>query len=209
MWDMLQSSAFLLDGQKVPSVGLLEPLRRLLPCVYCRNSYVDFYKALGQPKRGLAATWVYDVHKLVNRKLMRQRAEAFVAKMPKHQGLVAESHELLSEPKLDVLQKRFLVNREEPICRRGLLTVLLAIVMALETNHENLLALDKFLKAVIGVVILSKQYNADELIDILERLRSIKTTVEMRLFLDYMKYGTANGNSGLIKAGACIDGTCA
>ena len=215
MWDLLQSSAFLLDASHASSTSLLEPLRRLLPCIYCRNSFVDFYKVLGAPKKNEAAQWVYDVHKLVNRKLMRQRAEAFVEKRPQCSALVVDSHELLSEPKMEVLQKRFLVNREEPICRRGLLTVLLALVMALQLKHdtEDLQALYKFVRALIKVARLSKQHNEYEIKDILNTFLQIGTLDHKREFLEQVKYGTTGIDgrraSSLIKAGACISGTCA
>jgi hypothetical protein len=215
MWDLLQSSAFLLDASKVPSNSLIEPLRRLLPCIYCRNSFVDFYSLLGVPKKSQAAQWVYDVHKLVNRKLMKQRAEAFVQKRPQFNSIVNDSHELLSEPKMEVLQKRFLVNREEPICRRGLLTVLLALVMALQLKNEmeDIKALHKFIESLVVVIKISRQYNAEELISIVVDLGEMQHLQDMRSFLEYMKYGDSgiDGHkaSSLIKAGACISGTCA
>lgn len=215
MWDLLQSSAFLMDGAKVSGVSLIEPLRRLLPCIYCRNSFVDFYKVLGAPKKDHSAQWVYEVHKLVNRKLMRQRAETFVRERPKYEGLVNDSEDLLSEPKMEVLQKRFLVNREEPICRRGFLTVLLAFVIALQLKNEleDIKALDKFLAALQTVIRLTKQYNASELMTIVNDLRRIEGLHHMRQYLEFMKYGETGIDgtkaSSLIKAGACISGTCA
>jgi hypothetical protein len=146
---------------------------------------------------------------------MKQRAEALIQKKPILSGLLHESHELLSEPKMEVLQKRFLVNREEPICRRGVLTTLLAIIMALElkSDLDDIVALQKFLATLVTVIKLSKQYNADELETMILDLKSIKKLQDMRQFLEYMKYGHSgiDGHkaSMLIKAGACISGTCA
>ena len=52
---------------------LLLSLQRVLPCAFCRDSYVDFYHQLPHipylQKQDDIVHWVYDMHNLVNKKL--------------------------------------------------------------------------------------------------------------------------------------------
>ena len=225
MWDILHASAFLCDANGLSGDALIRPLVHLLPCIYCRKSFTSFYTSLGPPDAKHLAKWTYEVHKLVNRKLMAQRAEAFMRKRPDTCGpwLVQDSPELLSEPTFEALQKRFLVNRDEPIPRRSLLTTLLAIVMGLEgLKAQNQLteyhkdALVSFLGALKNVIEVSSQHNSAQLLSDVNGLLKIsfKDPSEIRLHIETLKYGTVPKHvlksipSGLIKAGACINGTC-
>jgi hypothetical protein len=214
MWDILQASAFLCDENGISGNGLVEPLTRLLPCIYCRNSFVTFYSQLGPPADTKCAFWMNKVHNLVNYKLITQKAEATGL----GRDFTIHSSKLLSEPTFEVLKKRFIVNREEPIVRRSLLTALLAIVMALELKNtpDDLQSFNIFIKILKDVIQVARQDNSTFLIGILDKLDPNEGPTKMRQILEYYKYSNvqepvvkqAHEASSLIKAGACIKGTC-
>lgn len=217
LWDVLQSSAFLCDENGLKGQNLVEPLMRLLPCIYCRRSFVDFYATLGPPKDRGCASWVTKVHGLVNFKLNAQKAEATGL----GQEFVRDASKLISEPSFEVLRKRFIINREEPIIKRHLLTALIAIIMALElkNNNEDLESLNVFLRTLRAVITVARQENTSELLKILDDLDPFKGPSQMRQSLEFYKYYNnsedlrvvkdARQATDLIKAGACIAGTCA
>ena len=215
MWDVLQASAFLCDENGISGRGFVEPLMRLLPCIYCRNSFVTFYSQLGPPADNTCAFWMSKIHNLVNFKLMTQKAEATGLGL----AFTKNSSKLLSEPSYEVLHKRFIVNREEPIVKRSLLTALLAIVMALElkNNNEDLLAFQIFVGYLKNIISASRQENTEHLLKILNELKPFEGPTKMRETLEFYKYyntadpvvKNATDATALIKAGACIKGTCA
>jgi hypothetical protein len=72
----LHAAGFLCDaGQQNQFDALVRPLKQLLPCRYCRDSFVGFYDGLGPAKKGQCSMWAYEVHKLVNKKLAAQRLD--------------------------------------------------------------------------------------------------------------------------------------
>lgn len=52
---------------------VLNKIKDILPCRYCRESTTDFTKK--HPLRGDAGQWMYDIHNMVNDKLRKQAAE--------------------------------------------------------------------------------------------------------------------------------------
>lgn len=226
LWETLHAGAILYDSNKRSAIKLFRPLRRLLPCRYCRDSYNGFYEALQDPPLSAAAPWIFTVHGLVNAKLQRQRAEAYATKygLPEElaEQLFATCGELAAEPTLEVILKRFIVNREEPFVWRSMSAALLAIVMGLEISTDDLYNdMHEFLEGLIEVLELSKQENASELIGCLKSFKALvgakKPASELRSFIETEKYESILGSifksateaSRLVKAGACVAGTCA
>jgi hypothetical protein len=224
LWDTLQASAFLCDAKNINAKNLFQSLSQLLPCKYCRDSYTQFYAVLGPPATGQAAEWVRSVHSLVNRKLASQRLEAFLLKRkwPDHivADLRANNSALLQEPSMEVLQKKFMVNREEPIVWRNVSTVLLAFYMnILASEHKDSVmeSLRHFLASMKTIVGLSSQGNTKLITEILKELMHMKPEQALDFVKD-IKYETVVGPTRplrsadeatrLIKAGQCINGSC-
>ena len=232
LWDTLQSSAFLCDSYTINPVPLLKPLKVLLPCIFCRNSYKTFYDELGDPAMGKSAFYVYKIHETVNKKLSTQRIEAFIEKqtnwtLDQKSFFRNSSLEMFQDatikpfhsPTMEVLKKRFLVNREESLSWRNLSTSLLAIVMALQEHPEPLKyksELETFLKALRSVVLSAKQYNSTSIVQVLDAIIEQKSYEEMRSLLENAKYSPiipavysdVKVITNLVKAGACIENTC-
>lgn len=240
MWDILHASAFLCDGAQATVQNIVEPLTILLPCKYCRESFHTFYHdKLKRPSVGRAASWVFELHTLVDRKLSRQRVEAFIQKhslgTDLATALINHERELFAEPSFEVVQKRFIVNRDEPLTWRSLSTVLLALVMGMQKagsgatppvesfdqNPTTKAALMQFLRGLRQVVGFSKQPNVGTLTkvldDVIGLVSSHSTYVIVREYLENIKYGRIVGTvlqdasqaSRLLQAGACVRGTCA
>lgn len=236
MWDLLHASAFIADANGISLDPLVQPLTQILPCSYCRDSFNQFYGALGPPRTSLGATWVYEAHKLVTQKLMQQRLENFLkehgADWPAAavESFRAKGHSLVAEPSFEVVQKRFMVNRDEPFQWRTITTVLVAFVMGLEVlsgpTGSQYEALVNFLKALAEVIKVSNQCTSDDIVETLDAFQAkaakgLKDSSKMppeslRTHAEDLKYASiCNRNrkspkdySRLIKAGACINGSC-
>jgi hypothetical protein len=201
MWDTLHSAAFALDKKNINIDHLVEPLRRILPCRYCRDSFGEFYKALGKPQNGLGLEWTYRVHNLVNEKLAKQRLQAFAEKHGTIKNAFGHVSELNVSPTFEVIQKRLLVNSDELFTWKALSVVLLALAMS--NADEN--SLSTFVSALQKAIIESRQPNASMLVEMLD---DYLDTSDKRLFIDTLKYGKNKKNSDLIRAGSCVAGTC-
>ena len=76
-WKLLHSLSFAdpsqLFAHRTPVMTFLNSLGGVLPCVYCRDSYVKFVSELPDLeetlRRGQLARWMYELHAKVNRKL--------------------------------------------------------------------------------------------------------------------------------------------
>lgn len=231
MWDILHGAAFLADASGIALDPLVRPLTQLLPCSYCRDSFNEFYAALGAPQTGLGSVWVYEAHKLVTRKLCNQRIDAFLKKHAADwtaiavEALRANQLELIAEPSYEVVQKRFMVNRDEPLTWKALSVVLLAFVMGLEVlttpMDQQYSALAAFLDAIHEILTVAQQCG-----DLQDHVRSLWTKsiqgpkrappAALREFVETLKYSRVckaqrkdpKHYSRLIKAGACLNGTC-
>jgi hypothetical protein len=196
MWDILHSSAFALDRSNINIDSLVEPLRVILPCRYCRDSFVDFYKDLGRPETGLGLEWTFKVHNLVNNKLANQRLQAYAQK----HGTKIKA-DINASISFDVVQKRLLVNSDELFTWKSISVVLLALAMS-GADHTSL---NKFIKALRVAIDKSRQPNANVLIDVLDEYLDSE---DKRAFVDNIKYGKHKKYSELIRAGSCVSGTC-
>lgn len=224
LWDTLQASAFLCDAKNINAKSLFQSLSQLLPCKYCRDSYTEFYAALGPPATGQAAEWIKSVHSLVNRKLASQRLEAFLATRHWPESVKADlrAHDsaLLQEPSMEVLQKKFMVNREEPIVWRNVSTVLLAFYMNIlgsDKRDNTETALHTFIVSMKTILGLSSQGNTKLLVEIMKELLHMPVQ-EAFEFVKDIKYESVVGPgrplrsadeaTRLMKAGQCINGSC-
>ena len=236
MWDLLHACSFLLDGSSLDEI--VRPLKTLLPCRYCRESFVVFYEQLGRPNGAKSdpevPMWVYRAHELVNRKLSVQKAEAFVKKnkvVPQVAKVMLRYASEVSQfqPSFEVVQKRFMVHRDEPITWTSLSVVLLAITMGLECNDGAKANIGPFYAEFVTFMVglktalkASKQSNQAGLMEVLDRciglcasgapIQQLRGLLETMKYTHVVKNGSASSCqelSGLIKAGACIKGTCA
>lgn len=194
MWATLQTMAFLLDKKGVDTAPLMVSLKVLLPCKYCRESYVTFYDELQAPQTGRAALWLYGMHKMVNRKLARQRIKkalqgplaALVAFKPEndfdgsdaasveasqaYQLLESAIGDLIPEPSFEVVYKRFVVNGE--LCWSNITTVLLALAMNYQEAYVA--SLKTFLGYLVYCVKLTRQHDEQRILENLaEFLRQV------------------------------------
>ena len=230
MWDTLHACTFLCDAKHISAKPLFQSLTQLLPCRFCRDSYNVFYGSLGPPPTGQSAQWAKNMHSLVNRKLSKQRLDKFLLGRSWPASVIADlqAHEdqLMAEPSMEVLQKKYMVNREEPIVWRNLSTALLAILMGQEAvaasgAEASGEALQQCLQSLSTIVSSSGQANSKEIQQILKELsREIQSghIKQAREALEHLKYDSVVGPkkplkqiedaSRLLKAGQCINGTC-
>lgn len=240
MWDILHSACILSDTSKQSAVPLLRPLKMLLPCIFCRESFTKFYNCLGDPPIGLASEYLRLMHSIVNKKLSTQRLMAYVAKHTdwstshkeffiKHTVLMDSDPTIkpFTEPTQEVLQKRFRVNREEPLTWKHLSVLLLAVVMGLQKTWEQANPLEASFQSTVmhselctllnclsSLCAISMQENRNALQSL---LRSLFQTEDQLYNLDILqtklveaKYSTkfSSDTINLIRAGSCISGTC-
>lgn len=221
MWETLHNAAFIMDGHGINPEPLFSVLRILLPCVHCRNSYQEFYTQQGPPRKGHAAEWMYEMHRKVNRKLLQQRLQKIANIDVVH--LMNNADELLAEPSMLVLQKRFMVNRESPFFWTSLSTVILA--MALSFAPENALSLYTFIREIQKIVTIGDQEDARDIVwklDMIQKVLDTGDSATLRRMAEVAKYSkvdvkghlepvaedVGHDRSGLIKAGSCLGGTC-
>lgn len=223
MWDLLQSAGFLADAFHTSLDPMVQSLKVILPCRYCRDSFQTFYDQLGPPKVGSAAKWIFEVHNLVNNKLESQRIEAFLKDRnwpdTAKQDLRLNGRALCTRPTFEVVQKRFMVNRDEPFPRRGVSTVLLTLVMGLEASNDQSLyrrELLIFIQKLAEFIVLSKETVGPAMVlDLQKLLQAVRDKHDLRKTMERLKYSTVLDNqkaeqaASLIRAGACISGTCA
>lgn len=209
-WDVLHASAFLFDESKTNGQHFFECLKVLLPCIHCRNSYVEFFDSLGAPRKGFCAKWLYEIHEKVNKKLFNQRLEKI--------SLFADCKALYTSPTFEVVQKRFIVNREEPFVWRSLNTMLLSFAMGLEANEDskNIAALKKFLIYILNFINPSAAATQNNTVKELTKVLELKSAKQIREKIEELKYSkivprilkNSFEASNLIRAGSCINGTC-
>jgi len=193
MWELLHSAGQVYDANSMNIDPLVRPLKIILPCRYCRDSFVLFYDELRKPVTGRGLLWTYKVHTLVNEKLARQRLEkSGVTGVP--------LKDLFSEPTFEVLQKRLLVNSDELFTWKSISVVLLALTMSNADEKE----LVTFVSALRRAIEVSKQQNTQMIVDFLDVF--LKST-DRRHLLDTTKYSNGT-HSDLIRAGSCIAGSC-
>lgn len=213
LWDVLHASSFLSDARGMSFRAIAEPLKELLPCRYCRDSYVGFYNTVGPPSVN-SAQWLWHVHTLVDTKLASQKLEAIIKRHEWPKSMCDELRLSLepSVPSFEVMQKRFAVNREEAISFKNLSTSLLALLMfADESPVDVRQPLLFFCMGIRETVAEAKQKNTQDLFDLLDIviLGIAKPWSALRQSVEFKKYGRKyKGNSQYIKAGVCFNGTC-
>jgi len=239
LWDTLHNASFLCDRYGLSMKPMAYAMRQLLPCRYCRDSYLGFYETLGPPTTGYAAKWTYDMHNLVNQKLARQKIQKLMDEKQITdkcaKGLLEEPLAIATVPTFEAVQKRFMVNRDEPLQWRNMSTVLLAFVMGLQLLDRDLRNFDDdgilleqhaqfvcFVEQLRDLVALSKQSNAKNigmfLDKFLKALQARETLSALRGLVEKAKYDAVLGTNGPLKsandaskymqAGACFSGTC-
>ena len=213
-WEVLHASAFLLDMNKKTS-RIFFLLNELLPCMYCRESYVKFYAKLRGPSLEKYAYWLFLMHNLVNKKLSDQRIEKIASAHPELKNISKFKDLFLVGPTELVTKKRFMVDREEPLVWRSVSTMLLAFSMAAETGSQSVKnALKEYVKEILDIYDLcppSEQVTRAKLY--LESLKGLEPS-QMRVKLEELKYGslksayTPRQISELIRAHTCFEGSC-
>lgn len=216
-WDVLHSCAFLFDEKKLNSSKFFECLKVLLPCIYCRNSYAQFLEQVGLPSTGQSAPWLYKIHEMVNMKLFNQKLEKVFGPSG---DCKKQSRALFVQPTFEVVQKRYLVNREEPIVWRSLNTMLLAFAMGFETNASSAEIMNAFnilLETILQLLHLDNPNSKNNTLVIeLTNLLNYKSASKLRERIEAMKYSkivpkiikSSSVSANLIRAGSCINGSC-
>jgi len=220
LWDTLHSCSALLDDHSLSSVTLFEPLTKILPCRFCRDSFDVFYKEMGPPLIGSAFEWIFSLHNKVNKKLALQKIDALGVKykLPKDTLYILsrECNGLFGWPSIDVVRKRQIVSSDDSVSWSKVSTALLAITMGIQQQQCQkalIMNLTIFVKAIQKALLKSKQSNIAIIMRALDGLIEICSTgncEKMRTYLELMKYKSRNAHSisDLIKAGACVSGTC-
>ena len=233
LWDVLHASSDLLDANSASPINLLRPLSVLLPCIYCRNSFAEFYAQLGEPRVGESFQWTYNLHNLVNRKLEKQRIQKYV---PNCKDLKDVNVELFNTPSLEVVKKRQIINSDDSLPWSKISTALIAIIMGLMSQAAKLGTsattgatnatspfnavnvpqmidlLEMFVSALIEAVSFSKQSTRPMIINALVGLKKVLVhgLEKSKAYLERLKYNASNASeiTALIKAGSCISGSC-
>jgi len=169
------------------------------------------------------------MHFLVNNKLNNQKIKKFLDLRPQwpdeiKNDMISNGSELFCEPSLEVLMKRFYVNIEEPISWKSLSTMLIAFIMGLHETKESRTegpvpqgpqfeAMKVFLDSLVALFLHEKSLRGpDGLAAFVKDLRrQVDGPNDLRTFVEAYKYdGLKNAReySNLIKAGACMSGTC-
>lgn len=194
MWNILHAVAFLVDKTDSDPDPFVEPLRRILPCIHCRRSFELFYDATGRPRKRHFAQWMYSIHNLVNAKLFEQRLDKGLEHAPNHIETKLLLLESASNVSFEVVSKRFVLNSEEPIVRRDISIVGLALALA---GHPESYAWMKLVSKVCS-------YAGDWC--------AIVDPNAMTSGAIVFKYGAdtedARRKASLMRAGTCLNFTC-
>ena len=209
MWDTLHKAAYICDVKNISSKPMFETLKVLLPCKYCRNSYVTFYEDLGPPVVGQSSAWIHNVHTMVNNKLAVQRMQSYLetTKFPSHiqAELIANVNRFAyTEPSLEIVQKRTMLYSENLFQIDYILVFLIAIASNVQKSSTkkdtDTRALLTLIQAIAKFALESKQSHIAE---VLLGIRP-KNILED---LEYIKDGKYN-ISKLMQAKACAKGSC-
>ena len=209
MWTLLQNVAFLLDEKKIGCISIYKSLEVLLPCIHCRHSYKEFYAEYSDPVPGSYANWVYRMHSRVNSKLESQQMDKALQNVDSafYRGsirvfLQKSRNIIYKEPSFEVVEKRFRMNFEDPVPKRDITTILLALA----TNYNQELHKQPLLHWIDCIYeVLPKE----ELKIFQEAIRNNANLLNTAIQL---KYGSIDENSkyaaSLMKAGSCLKNTC-
>ena len=218
LWKMLMLFAYQSDeGMKMENLSILfRRLGPLLPCRYCRESYPILLAQVEvqTPIDEAIATrrmvkFVYDLHNKVNRKLALQRLE----KLQPH-CQIFNSEEMLNvldnHPSFDIVQKRNLLFKEDPLNFEAVLLILTALLERSDSTPKTyLLMMCTVRQALLNVGLPRYQELALRLpIETLDDDR-IMALVKMRsLFALMFQTENLQMKLDLMVSGSCMKGTC-
>ena len=243
LWSVVHgcSQAYDLDDRLgKPIHSLLQTLRVILPCVYCRNSYNGFLDDLGLPKQKTSLEWSQKLHNMVNTKLELQRIDklrdAECLGLSKDNQLwdnlksTACRNLLQNTPSLEILTKRCILKIDNPWSEYDLLLILTTLFShaqgpivkigksqadtgssATAATKEVLHAQLEFVKALHDI---AKIMGAP--IDLIHLLQKVLKTPGIDARLTLVARHLFPGHSDedisqrvrLLRAGACLNGTC-
>lgn len=201
MWSVLHCVGFYVDSSLENPDHLVAPLRNILPCIFCRNSFRTFYKTMGPPRTGFVSQWLYDIHGMVNDKLHIQAIDEFIeaydgpsdSRTRFRDAMVENVKILYREPTFEVIKKRFLTDPE--VNKAHLHTLLVVLTMKNSTDE---------LRAWLKVL---ERYAPDDSVSRIVRARDMFSEA-LRV-----KYGEDNtrtrSTAELFVAGSCINNMCA
>lgn len=108
-WRFLHGTSFLGNGHAKDIGKLVRSLGKVMPCIYCRNSYEGFARELDiddietTVASGKYSMWVYDLHNKVVAKLQRQILEKVEIPSTYYDSFIEES-----KLPYEVLRKRLM-----------------------------------------------------------------------------------------------------
>jgi hypothetical protein len=160
---------------------ILVSLKTLLPCIHCRNSYIDFYAKLPEPSKSFsireeAIKWVYVLHNKVNDKLDEQLAENSSGK--------EELKEILKKkrPTLEVVKKRLELSFGNEISENAVIKVLFSFALQIDKCHEAAEALIKFCSNLSMFLNESRFEKLRNHLEILSRTLSTQNSSQQALY---------------------------
>lgn len=144
LWSLLHGVAALVSSADFAQAAVIfKSLRVLLPCVHCRNSYVQFLADTNvsqEIRAGGAVELVYRIHCDVDNKLESQRLEALLAAVSAPDEVAAKiraaSATLSGRPSLQVVRKRWELSEGKPFAESSVWRVLFAFVMLVDTDDD-------------------------------------------------------------------------
>lgn len=237
LWILLQNTAFILDETGKENVAIYENLKVLLPCSFCRNSFIQFIypdnkSSTWLPQKDFYAKWVYELHSKVNRKLNQQHVDETVTLAPlglsillkRFLNIIVDTNMkvLFKEPSFEVVQKRYLVSKEEPYRKLDVEIVLLAMAMYGETIYDaDTLKTwrSAFVSWIFEMHSVSKHpsfeavylaFTGKKTLNgfVIKEPMSVPDIVELIKTLKYRTFPEKDVCASLLKAGACVKNTC-
>jgi hypothetical protein len=195
---------------------LFRRLGPLLPCRFCRESYPVLLAAVEKDiaievaiESKQMVKFVYDLHNKVNRKLALQRLENL-----KSYCNIFDTEKMLqvldNHPSFDIVQKRNLLFKEDPL---NFEAVLLILIVLLQRSDEipvtYLLFICTIRQALLNVGLPKYQEFGLRLpIETLDTDRLMALVRMRELFKLYFQTDTLQTKLDLMVSGSCIKGTC-
>ena len=200
-WEILHGMAGLVNARNYTSFQfIMFHLNYLLPCIHCRNSYIEFYKLLDfttQANNKYYMLQIYNLHNMVNKKLDDQKKR------------------LNMNPSFDIILKRFYLSMNLPFCDEQLWKII--YILALNNKIDTQVYLVDFLRNM-GLFFASTDYYKEEsalLLNLSSKLAKLDYTVPEKLFeyIQLERYGKIDAQifklySDIVPANSCATYTC-
>jgi hypothetical protein len=146
LWSLLHGLAGLTKSniQKLTFIKIFQVLQYLLPCIYCRNSYKQFFDSdeiTDFVRDDKAVEYVYHLHNLVNDKLEIQKIEKLFLSVDfseeQKQGILENRLLFSSRPTIETVKKRFNLSNGKPFSTSTIYKTLFSFVLVIDIDEED------------------------------------------------------------------------